>query len=155
MDETNSSRSVHDAIQGHAPKFEEIHFLFVEPGNDMIRIGQTDERQVFAIPIGFESSSMIGSHRHDLRAARFELIVIIPEARQLRAAERSGKTAQKREEHRLAFENYRKTDRIPIHIIQFEVGSGLARGDQSARHGNSKYSSTIFMNGSGHSSCGT
>ena len=43
--------AVDDGIHGHAPKFEQVDFLFVEFGNSFSDIGHADKRNVVLAPV--------------------------------------------------------------------------------------------------------
>ena len=68
----------------------------------MFRVGQSDEWNSFLLPILFERRSRIGPDRQDFHATSVELVVLFSQARQLRAAVRSHKTAQECEYYGLA-----------------------------------------------------
>ncbi len=102
MCETDVAILIYDTAQRHTSQLEEIDFLPVHSRHAMIGIGQTDEWKVFLLPVFRESVRPIGTDRQDLHAATFELLVLITQARQLRAAVRSHEAAQKSKDNRLA-----------------------------------------------------
>lgn len=138
MDITNASRNINDRVQGHPSEFEKIDLLPVKPGNAMRRVGQSDKWKFLPRPIIPEDLLPVGTHRHDLRAAQSEFFIIIPQARQLRAAERSGKAAQEGKHDRFAAVKTREADQIAMSIGEFEIRGGFARRDQSLCHRSSK-----------------
>jgi hypothetical protein len=81
--------SVNDGNQRHASHFENIDLLLVAQRRGMIRIGQTDKREFFRLPIDTEGLGAIRTDGQDFCAATRKLIVFIAQARQLRAAVRS------------------------------------------------------------------
>ena len=98
---TYVARSVHNAIQGHASQFEKIHFLLVHFRNRMFGVRQTDERNFFICPILLERHHRVRSQREDDSPAVFKIIVLVTQARQLRAAIRSHEAAQERKHNGL------------------------------------------------------
>lgn len=129
MGEPQISLLVNDAVQGHAPEFEQVHLLPIQARHCMVRVGQTDERDAFILPITLEGFGVVRSHREDHRPASRETVIILLQARQLRAAVRSHEPAQKRKHHRLAAK-IGQTNGFPLRIRQFEIGSGFSRRDQ-------------------------
>ena len=95
----------------------------------MVRIWQADKRNIFIPPVLFENGRRVGPHGQNLHATIRELIVFITQARQLRAAVRSHKTAQESNHNRLAAE-IGQTGRMSLYIFKFEIRSELSRGDQ-------------------------
>ena len=93
---------IDDAIQRHSSQLEEIHFLPVYPCYGMARVRQADKRNLLIHPILLEHGQCIRTDSQNFHAAVFELFVSIPQARQLRAAVRSHKAAQKCQYNRLA-----------------------------------------------------
>ena len=94
MDVPNKSLTVYNRIQRHAAKLEQIDFLFVNSGNLFVRVGQTGKWDIVLLPITNELLQRIWANRQDFRVPRYEFRITIPQARQLRAAERSHETAQ-------------------------------------------------------------
>lgn len=66
----------------------------------MIRIGKSNEWYPLGPPIQFKRDRAIRTDREHLGAAPRELVVLIPQARQLRAAVGSEKTPQEDEDDR-------------------------------------------------------
>lgn len=129
--------AIDDAIQRHAAQFEQVHLLFVNSGNAVVRIGQTDKGDVFLRPVLLKNRRGIGTNRQNFGAAARKLIVPVPQARQLRAAMRSHKTAQESQHDRLAIAKTRKAHRSPFDVFQFKVGRLFPRGDEFAHRFNS------------------
>jgi hypothetical protein len=94
MRKTDVPFGIDDTIQGHAAEFEELDLLAIDPGNRMIWIGQSDERNSLLLPILFESRGNVGTNSNNHGAMARELFIFISQARQLRAAVRSHKAAQ-------------------------------------------------------------
>lgn len=93
MDITNGTLQVDDAIQGHSPQFEEVHFLTIELCDMMLRVGQAAEGKFLTRPISLEGICRVGTNCKNLHAPRLELFVLVAQTRQLRAAVRSHKAA--------------------------------------------------------------
>lgn len=108
---------VDHAVQGHASHFEEVDLLTVHPCHAVIRVGQTDEGDVFILPILLERGRGIGSHRQDLRVTTHEALMVIPQARQLRAAVRSHEPAQEGEHNRLFPPKIGQAHKVPLYVI--------------------------------------
>ena len=68
----------------------------------MVHVRQADERDLLILPIPLEDGGCVRAHGKDFRAATRELSVLIPQARQLRAAVGSHKAAQEGEHYRFA-----------------------------------------------------
>ena len=94
MGKADISIGVHDAIERHTAKLEQVHFLPVQQGNLMFGVGQADEGNRFIPPILLKGPRQIGANCQNLHPAALELIISIAQARQLRAAIRSHKAAQ-------------------------------------------------------------
>jgi len=98
----NHSIRVHNTDQRHTAKFEQLDLLFISVGYRVTWVGQADKRKPFFAPILAEGIGLIRADGENLRAAARELIVIIAQARQLRAAVRSKKAAQKSQDNSAA-----------------------------------------------------
>ena len=70
----------------------------------MIGVWQPNERNMLIAPVLFKGRRRIGSNGKDLHSAIYKLIILISQARQLRAAIRSHKAAQECKYNRLAAE---------------------------------------------------
>lgn len=99
MGKANMPFSVDHAIEGQSPHLEKVYFLPIDTRNAVIRIGQPGERDALLLPVLLEEACGIGAYCQDLCAALFELLVVVSQARQLRAAVGSHKTAQERQYH--------------------------------------------------------
>ena len=95
----------------------------------MFRIRQTNERDLFISPVLLKGCRRVGSHCKDLRTASGEFIIIITQARQLRAAMRSHKAAQEYQQNGPAV-IIGQTDAVALHILQLKVRSQIPRGYQ-------------------------
>jgi hypothetical protein len=87
------------AIQWHSSELKKIHFLLIHSGNRMPGIGQADKWDLFILPILLEYIRCIRAHCQDNRVAVCEFFVLITQARQLRTAIGSHKTAQEGQHH--------------------------------------------------------
>ena len=138
MNVADAAVQIHHAIHRHAAQLEKIDLLFVRPRNGMLGIGQTNERNFFLCPILLEGLQSIWTDRHDLGTARRELGVVITHARQLRAAMRSHKAAQKSKQNGFASAKAGKTDGISIYIVEFKIRGKFTGGYQEWFHRFSK-----------------
>lgn len=86
---------VDDTIQRHPSQLEKIDLLPVDPCHGMVRVRQAEKWDPLLGPIVLEGFRQIGTDCQDLRPATLELVRFVPQARQLRAAVRSPKAAQK------------------------------------------------------------
>ena len=93
MGKTDISFGINDAIQWHAAQFKKLHLLPVLPGNQMVGIGQTNEGNPFILPVLLKGRQRVWPDRQDFHPAAFKFFILIPQARQLRAAVRSHKAA--------------------------------------------------------------
>lgn len=125
---------IDDTVQRHAAQFEQVHLLSVHARHPVIRVGQTNERNLFVLPIAFEGLGIVRSHREDLGVAPHKALMILLQARQLRAAVRSHKAAQEGKHNRLAAAEIRKADEPPLHVGQFKVRGGFPGSDQFGCH---------------------
>ena len=121
---------VHDATQGHASQLEEIHLLPIHPCDAVLCIGQSDEGNSFILPILLERGRWIGTDSQYLCSALCEFFILITQARQLRAAIRSHKAAQKRKNNGLVVSKIRKSYLVAVHILELEIGRELPRRNQ-------------------------
>lgn len=97
---TNEAPGIDHGHQRHATKFEQVHFLPERARHPVVRVWETDIGNALRPPILAEGCGPIRTNGHDFRAAPCEFLVVLPQARQLRAAEWSEETAQEREDHR-------------------------------------------------------
>ncbi len=102
MSKADIALGVDHAIQRHTSHLEEIHFLAVHSRHRVIRIGQANKWNFMIGPILLEGCRRIRTDSQNFYAATLELLVIIPQTRQLRATVRSHEAAQKGKQDRLA-----------------------------------------------------
>src|SRR5688572_2568302 len=95
MNETNMTFRIYDTVQRHASQLNEVDFLFIEPRNFMLRVGQANEGNIFIFPKTLKLLRFIRPNCQNDHTAFSELLVFITQARQLRATVRSHKSAQK------------------------------------------------------------
>ena len=93
MGETDHAMAVNDRDQRHPSKLEYIDLLLVTRSHRVPRIGQTNKRELLRAPIQAEGGSRVGTDCDHLCPAAGELVITVPQARQLRAAVRSQKAA--------------------------------------------------------------
>jgi len=129
MSISNKPVAVHNTAQGHTSQLEEIDLLPIQHSNRVAGIRQTNKGDVLITPILLKAHRCIGSHGQDLDAAALEFIIIITQARQLRAAVRSHETAQKRQYNWRAAK-IRQAHFVTLHILQLEIRRRVPRCDQ-------------------------
>ena len=95
----------------------------------MFGVRKSNKWNSLILPILFEDHCRIGSHGQDHYAATDKLFIFIAQARQLRAAVRSHKAAQERQNHRLPVK-VREPNAITLDIFQVKIGCQIPRGDQ-------------------------
>lgn len=122
---------IHNAVQGHASQLEEIHFLPVDQGNPVLGIGYADEWDPFIAPVLLERRGWVRTDRQNFHTPAFELIISIAQARQLRAAIRSHKAAQKCQQDRSPAK-LRQPDPMSINVFRLKIGRRVPRCDQLA-----------------------
>ena len=104
MCEANITVGIDDTVQRHASQLEEVHFLPVGSRHGMVRVGQAGKWDFLLGPVLPEGFGRIGTHSQNLDTAPLELFIVIPPARQLRAAVRSHEAAQEGKHNQLAAE---------------------------------------------------
>ncbi len=130
MSEADISLFIDHTIQRHTPQLEKIDILPVHPCNRMVGVGQADKRDLFSMPVTLKDFCVIGTQRQYLGIPSDEPLIIVPQARQLRAAVRSHEASQKGKHDRLAPAIIGETYAVAVHIFEFEIGGGFARDDQ-------------------------
>jgi len=85
---------IDDTIQRHTTQFKELDLLPVFLGDQVVRVGQTDEGNPFILPILLEGRKSVWPNSQDFHTAVYKLLIFITQARQLRAAVWSHETAQ-------------------------------------------------------------
>lgn len=151
MNVANIATGVDDAIHRHAPKLKEIDLLSVHFCNTMVRVGHSNEWNIFACPISLKWFKSIGTYCENFCAARNKACVGITKARQLRTTVKSHKSAQEGKQNWLLTIVCGETNGIAGNVVQFEIKSGFPNLDQKGTH-SSRYFSTTSMNSVGHSS---
>jgi len=89
----DASVSIDDAIERHAPEFEDVDFLTIQSRHFMVGVCQPNEGDIFLVPVFFEGLKIIGTYSDDLRTACLKLGIMIAHTRQLRATVRSHEAA--------------------------------------------------------------
>jgi len=89
MCKADASVGVDDGDKRHPAELEQVDLLLVTRGDCMTWIRHPDEWQPLGLPIDVKRSNRVGAHRQYLGSAARELLIVIPQARQLRAAVRS------------------------------------------------------------------
>ena len=120
---------VHDAHQRHTTEFEEADLLPIQRRDAMFGVGEANEGNLFFGPVLLEGDFGVWTNGKDLRAATFEFFVFVTQARQRRAAVRSGKAAQEIQKHRLAVK-VREANMAAAQIFDFKFGGVFTRGEE-------------------------
>ncbi len=94
MDITDGTIPIYHTAQRHAPQLEEVDLLPVLQRDPVIGIRQTGEGNSFILPVLLETGRWIGTDGQDHHTTAGKFLVLIPQARQLRAAVWSLKAAQ-------------------------------------------------------------
>lgn len=139
VDVANLPVQIHDSVERHAPQFEEVDLLTIQPGNRMSGVGQSDIRQVFVSPVASKRVGGVGADGENFRAALCKFGMAVLHARQLRAAVRSHKAAQKSQHNRSASAKAGKSYRVAIEIVQFKIGRKFAGSNKFAFHFNKRF----------------
>lgn len=126
MGETNDPCAVNYHHQRHSSQLQNVDLLPVASGHPVIRVGHARERQPFRAPIGAECICAIRTHRQDLCTASREVVIIISESRQLRAAVWSKKTPQKDKDDRPT-SILGEADDTSARVAQLKFGGKLSR----------------------------
>jgi hypothetical protein len=106
-----------------APQFEQVNFLSIKIGDDMLGVRQTNEGQVFNFPVTHKRFGAIGADCQNDRVTRGEGRKIIAQAREMSAAVRSQKPAQEDQNDILLPCILRKAYCITVYIGKFKIGS--------------------------------
>ena len=94
MRKTDHAMSIDDRNERHTSQLENVDFLLVALRHRMAWIGQADKWKLFRAPIKPEGRRRVRANRQNLCPAAGEFVISISQARQLRAAVGSQKTAQ-------------------------------------------------------------
>ena len=121
---------VNDADEGHASEFEEIDLLAILDRDAMFGIGQANAGDVFIAPVLLEGEFVVRTDGKDLGAALLEFFVIVPHARQRRAAIRSHEAAQEIQHDGLSAAKIGEAHEVAVQVVEFKFGSGFAGGEE-------------------------
>ena len=119
-------RCVDHRDERHAAHLEDVDFLFVSLCNGVTRIGKTNERKLLRIPISAERQCRVWPNGYHISPAAREFLVLIAQARQLRAAIRSEEATQKGQDDRLP-SIICKSDQVAVWIGQLEFRCSFTR----------------------------
>ena len=134
MSKTDVPLRVNDTVKRHASHFEEVDLLTVHSGNPVVRVRQSGERDALIRPVLLERRRGIGPHSQDLGITTDKALIIVPQARQLRAAVRSHEPAQEGEHDRLFPPKIGQAHRIARHVVQFKIRRQDAGSDDVRSH---------------------
>jgi hypothetical protein len=129
MDKAHKTFRINYTIQRHSSQLKEIYLLPVHSGNRVFGIRQADKRNFFILPVLLEGRCRIWTHRQDHRVTAPEFFMLITQARQLRAAIGSQKSAQESQDDRRPAK-IGQTARIALHIVKFKIRSRFPRSDK-------------------------
>lgn len=131
MNVADKSSRVHDAVERHAPQLKKVDFLPVQQRKFMLGVRQANEGNRFIAPVLLKGRRRIRTDRQDLNATVSKAIISISQTRQLRAAIRSRKTSQERQQHRSAAK-LRQAHAPSFDILRFKIGRRVSRCDELA-----------------------
>lgn len=106
---------IDDRHERHAPQLEEVYFLAVLQRNSVPGIRQSNKWESLRLPVGCKRRYPIRTHRQHLGAPLLELIILVSQARQLRAAIGSEEAPQERKQDGAAAE-LGQPDRPPLYV---------------------------------------
>ena len=132
MCEPDHPLCIDDYDQRHAAQLEYVDLLSVSLCDIVVGIRQADEGQALLTPISAKGICCIRTDSQYLGAPDREFDVIIPQARQLRAAIWSEKPTQERE-HNVPAPIVRKTNESAVCVAKLKIRSALA-GVTSVQH---------------------
>ncbi len=69
MNESDNSFHIHNAHEGQAAQFDQIHFLAIQPSHTMVGIRHAHKRNSFIVPEPPERFGIVGTHGKDLSPA--------------------------------------------------------------------------------------
>lgn len=95
MDKAGNTGFIHNYLCRHTTQLKEIYFLPEKFQDAGFWIGQTDERKIVITPISLKGIGIFRTDDDNLGVAINKFRIIKTQLRQMRAAERSGKTAVK------------------------------------------------------------
>ena len=116
MRKADISVPVDHTAQRHAPHLEQVDLLPVCLRDGMIGIRQANKWDPFVPPVLFKCRRGIGAYGEDLRITSDKSLIVISQARQLRATVRSHEPAQEGKHNRLAPAIIRKAHTVAVHI---------------------------------------
>ena len=93
MNIANISIRIDNAIHRHTPKFKEIDLLPIHFRDAMLWVWHSNERNLLSLPIALKRFKGIGTYSKEFCAPFDKAGIDITEARQLRAAVKSHKSA--------------------------------------------------------------
>ena len=89
--------AIKNGHQRHPPKFEQVDLLAVQQSDSMLRIWQSDKWQSLCPPVQTKDLRPIRSNRKYLHIPPHKRLIVVSQARQLRAAVWSKESAEKRQ----------------------------------------------------------
>ena len=125
---------VDDVHKRHAPKSEEADLLAIFDCNEMFRIRQADKRDVLLFPILSKGSLGVWTNGKYFRPALLEFFILIPDARQRRAAIWSQEPTQEVQHDRLFSAIIRKSYKPSMKVFYLKVGGKLTRCEKVGCH---------------------
>lgn len=129
MCKADITSGIDHTVQWHSSQLKEIHFLPVHSCNRTFGVRQTDKWNLFILPVSLKCRKCIRTNRQDHRVTVPELLMLITQARQLRAAVGSHKAAQECEQHGSSLEIGQASE-VALHVFQFEIRSNLSRSNE-------------------------
>lgn len=120
----NEALAIDNSDQRHPSQFEQVDLLAIQQRDSMLGIRQSHKWKMFGAPIEAESCWPIWTHGNDLCIPLHKLLIVVSQARQLRAAKRSEKSAQKGQ-YDWPAAVIRKANNPTGSVIQLKIRRGL------------------------------
>lgn len=106
-------------------QFEQFYLLAVGIGHLMVRVGQPDKRVLLVTPGTNYLGVIFGANNHNLRIVINELLIIVAQLRQVRAAVRSGQATIEHQHHVLLSSKPRQRNGLSLNIYGRKIGSNF------------------------------
>jgi hypothetical protein len=117
-----------DHKQGrHTTELPQVDLLIIDISHCMFRVRYTNKGKFLAFPITTIGIESIRSDGQDCRVTRGERRILVPQAGEMGTAVGSHKPTQKSQYDMLPFFVIRKSDCLPLEIIDHEVWSSFSQ----------------------------
>ncbi len=135
MRKSDQAMAVNDGDERHSSQLEYVDLLLVAQRHCMARIGHAYKRNILRAPINPEGGDRVWANSQDFCPAAGELVISIPQARQLRAAVGSQEATQESQDD-WSTPIVREPDKTAMRVGQFKLRRGFA-GPHQFRHSSS------------------